>query len=121
MAKILQIIVSLVEDYFICICRRTDYDNVGGISLWDCARIINILVILRLLRIIPNFKPMAVVTTTLLEIMKNLSSFAGVLAIIYYVFAIIGMIVFEKATDPSKISISGNGSEYHVTMFEQSH
>ncbi|XP_039262935.2 two pore channel protein 2-like [Styela clava] len=79
---------------------KPDAIIVTGISLWDLARIINILVILRLLRIIPNFKPMAVVTTTLLEIMRNLSSFAGVLAIIYYIFAIIGMIFFEGKTDP---------------------
>ena len=66
-----------------------------GLSLWDCARIVNILVLLRLLRIIPNVKPMALVTGVMLEIIRSLKSFAGIIIIIYYVFAIVGMMAFE--------------------------
>nr|CAB3267179.1 two pore calcium channel protein 2-like [Phallusia mammillata] len=72
----------------------------SGISLWDCARIVNILVLLRLLRIIPNFRPMALVTSVMLDIIRSLKSFAGIIIIIYYVFAIIGMMAFEQAITP---------------------
>ncbi|CAK8675643.1 unnamed protein product [Clavelina lepadiformis] len=74
--------------------------SVRGLSLWDCARIVNILVLLRLLRIIPHFRPMALVTGVLLDIIRSLKSFAGIIIIIYYTFAIMGMIVFENAISP---------------------
>ncbi|XP_002122201.2 LOW QUALITY PROTEIN: two pore channel protein 2 [Ciona intestinalis] len=71
-----------------------------GLTLWDCARIVNILILLRLLRIIPNFKPMALVTNVMVQIIRSLRSFMGIIILIYYVFAIIGMMAFEKAIDP---------------------
>ena len=71
-----------------------------AISLWDCARIVNMLVLLRLLRIIPNFRPMALVTSVLLDIIKSLKSFAGIIIIIYYVFAVVGMWCFRNAIRP---------------------
>ena len=71
-----------------------------AISLWDCARIVNMLVLLRLLRIIPNFRPMALVTSVLLDIIKSLKSFAGIIIIIYYVFAVVVMWCFRNAIRP---------------------
>lgn len=73
-----------------------------GLSLWDCARLVNILVLLRLLRVIPNFKPMALVTGAMLEIIRSLKSFAGIIIIIYYFFAIVGMMAFEQAISPDR-------------------
>ena len=75
-------------------------DSNYGLSLWDCIRFVNILVLLRLLRIIPNIKPMALVTGVTLEIMRSLKSFAGIIIIIYYIFAILGMMLFEQRIDP---------------------
>ena len=43
---------------------------------------------------------MALVTSVTLEIMRSLKSFAGIIIIIYYVFAILGMMLFEKSIDP---------------------
>uniref|UniRef100_H2YUA3 Ion transport domain-containing protein n=1 Tax=Ciona savignyi TaxID=51511 RepID=H2YUA3_CIOSA len=71
-----------------------------GLTLWDCARIVNILILLRLLRIVPNFKPMALVTNVMVQIIRSLRSFMGIIILIYYVFAIFGMMLFEKAIDP---------------------
>jgi len=43
---------------------------------------------------------MALVTGAMLEIIRSLRSFAGIIIIIYYVFAILGMMLFEGAISP---------------------
>jgi len=91
----------------------SNHDDYGyGLSLWDCARFVNILVLLRLLRIIPNIKPMALVTGVTLEIMRSLKSFAGIIIIIYYIFAILGMMLFEQTIDPPP----GKTAECHTSL-----
>ena len=84
----------------LCDCKLKNSQLTPAISLWDCARIVNMLVLLRLLRIIPNFRPMALVTSVLLDIIKSLKSFAGIIIIIYYVFAVVGMWCFRNAIRP---------------------
>ncbi|XP_048767887.1 two pore channel protein 2-like isoform X2 [Ostrea edulis] len=65
--------------------------------VWNVARIINILILFRLLRIIPNIKAMTIVAATLVDLVKNLKSFAGILIVIYYSFAILGIEIFHDA------------------------
>uniref|UniRef100_A0A8C3L4Z1 Ion transport domain-containing protein n=1 Tax=Chrysolophus pictus TaxID=9089 RepID=A0A8C3L4Z1_CHRPC len=52
---------------------------VGLLSLWDMVRLVNMLIVFRFLRIIPNMKFMSLVVTTLLDLVKNLRAFAGIL------------------------------------------
>ncbi|XP_025945084.1 two pore calcium channel protein 2 isoform X3 [Apteryx rowi] len=85
----------------------------GLLSLWDMVRLLNMLIVFRFLRIIPNMKFMALVVTTLLDLVKNLRAFAGILVVVFYAFAITGIMLFKGAVVPmGNISIvnttSGN-------------
>uniref|UniRef100_G1NC29 Two pore segment channel 2 n=1 Tax=Meleagris gallopavo TaxID=9103 RepID=G1NC29_MELGA len=54
---------------------------VGLLSLWDMVRLVNMFIVFRFLRIIPNMKFMSLVVTTLLDLVKNLRAFAGILVV----------------------------------------
>uniref|UniRef100_A0AAY4EDD2 Ion transport domain-containing protein n=1 Tax=Denticeps clupeoides TaxID=299321 RepID=A0AAY4EDD2_9TELE len=76
------------------------------VSLWDILRLVNMLIIFRCLRIISDIKLMALVASTLVDIVKNLRAFAGILLVVYYVFAILGMWLFQGAIIPPHHSSS---------------
>ncbi|KAJ0001572.1 hypothetical protein NQD34_001368 [Periophthalmus magnuspinnatus] len=79
---------------------RWDPERHDVISLWELVRMINMLIVFRLLRIIPDIKLMALVASTLMDLVKNLRAFAGILVVVYYVFAVIGIWLFEGAIKP---------------------
>ncbi|XP_014675897.1 PREDICTED: two pore calcium channel protein 2-like [Priapulus caudatus] len=66
-----------------------------SITLWDLVRIVNMIIICRLLRVIPHIKTMSLVVGTLFNLIHNLRPFAGVLVVAYYSFAILGMELFR--------------------------
>ncbi|TWW67002.1 Two pore calcium channel protein 2 [Takifugu flavidus] len=70
------------------------------LSLWDMISFINMLIVFRFLRIIPNIKLMALVASTLLDLVKNLRAFAGILVVVYYVYAVFGIWLFEGVIKP---------------------
>nr|XP_012613131.1 two pore calcium channel protein 2 isoform X5 [Microcebus murinus] len=78
----------------------------GLLSLWDMVRLLNMLIVFRFLRIIPNMKPMAVVASTVLGLIQNMRAFGGILVVVYYVFAIIGINLFRGII----VAPPGNGS-----------
>ncbi|XP_075401356.1 two pore channel protein 2 isoform X2 [Tenrec ecaudatus] len=80
--------------------------RVGLLSLWNMTRLVNMLIVFRFMRIIPNIKMMAVVANTLLDLIKNMRAFAGILVVVYYSFAIIGINLFRG----SVVAPPGNGS-----------
>uniref|UniRef100_M4AHE5 Two pore segment channel 2 n=1 Tax=Xiphophorus maculatus TaxID=8083 RepID=M4AHE5_XIPMA len=53
----------------------------GVMSLWEMVRLVNMLIVFRFLRIIPDIKLMALVASTLLDLVKNLRAFAGILVV----------------------------------------
>ena len=61
-------------------------------------RIMNVLIVLRLLRVIPMFNSVYLVIGTMFEILKNLRAFAGIFVVIYYIFALLGMELFQNVT-----------------------
>lgn len=67
----------------------------SDLDLWNMVRVINILIMVRLLRIIWHIKAMAIVAHTLVDLVKNLQSFGGIIVVIYYSFAILGMELFQ--------------------------
>uniref|UniRef100_I3J657 Two pore segment channel 2 n=1 Tax=Oreochromis niloticus TaxID=8128 RepID=I3J657_ORENI len=71
-----------------------------SVSLWEMIRLVNLLIVFRFLRIIPDIKLMALVASTLLDLVKNLRAFAGILVVVYYVFAVFGIWLFEGAIKP---------------------
>ncbi|XP_058160999.1 two pore channel protein 2 isoform X2 [Dasypus novemcinctus] len=85
----------------------------GLLSLWDMARLVNMLIVFRFLRIILNMKLMALVTRTLLDLFRNMQAFAGILVVVYYIFAIVGINLFQGVVVPpagNSSLASGNGS-----------
>ncbi|XP_054591240.1 two pore channel protein 2 isoform X3 [Nothobranchius furzeri] len=88
----------------------------GVMSLWEMVRLVNLLIVFRFLRIIPNIKIMALVASTLLDLVKNLRAFAGVLVVVYYVFAVFGIWLFEGAIKPPpEMSVPSNTSMKNIT------
>ncbi|OBS77321.1 hypothetical protein A6R68_16251 [Neotoma lepida] len=92
----------------------------GPLSLWDMTRLVNTLIVFRFLRIIPNVKPMAVVASTILGLIQNLRAFGGILVVVYYVFAIIGINLFQGViVPPGNSSLVSNNSSAPCGSFEQ--
>jgi len=93
----------------------SDADNIkkesqenGFFSAWNLLRITNMLIIVRLLRIIPNIKVLSLVAGTLSDLVKNMRPFGGVIVVIYYVFAIFGMMIFEGQSPKPEDALVGN-------------
>ncbi|XP_065054965.1 two pore channel protein 2-like [Rhopilema esculentum] len=74
---------------------RKKSEEYGFFSAWNLLRITNMLIIVRLFRIIPSIKPLSLVAGTLSDLVKNMRPFGGVIVVIYYVFAIFGMMLFQ--------------------------
>ncbi|XP_040139919.2 two pore channel protein 2 isoform X2 [Ictidomys tridecemlineatus] len=92
----------------------------GLLSLWDMMRLVNILIVFRFLRIIPNMKPMAVVASTILGLVQNLRAFGGILVVVYYVFAILGINLFQGAiVAPGNDSLAHDNGSAPCGSFEQ--
>uniref|UniRef100_A0A6I8R2J7 Two pore segment channel 2 n=1 Tax=Xenopus tropicalis TaxID=8364 RepID=A0A6I8R2J7_XENTR len=85
-------------------------DMQGVLSLWEMVRLVNMFIVFRFLRIIPNIRVMALVAGTVLDLVKNLRAFAGILLVVYYVFAIIGIDLFKGAIPDPNSSNSTNST-----------
>lgn len=85
------------------------------ISLWEMIRMINMLIVVRFLRIIPDIKLMALVASTLMDLLKNLRAFAGILVVVYYIFAVFGIWLFEGVIKPPPQPSGSNSSMANVT------
>ncbi|XP_063293711.1 two pore channel protein 2 [Pelobates fuscus] len=99
-------------------------DIQGLLSLWEMVRLMNMFIVFRFLRIIPNMKVMSLVAGTLLDLVKNLRAFAGILVVVYYVFAIIGIDLFRGVLpSPKNSSVTTNKTQDNETQqcgtFEQ--
>ncbi|XP_056657158.1 two pore channel protein 2 [Monodelphis domestica] len=75
-------------------------ETLGLLTLWDAARLVNMFIVFRFLRIIPNVKLLSLVAETLLDLVRNMRAFAGILVVVYYVFAIVGISLFQGAIQP---------------------
>ncbi|XP_074086981.1 two pore channel protein 2 [Macrotis lagotis] len=96
-------------------------EMLGLLSLWDMARLVNMFIVFRFLRIIPNMKLMSLVAGTLLDLVRNMRAFAGILVVVYYVFAIIGIGLFQGAirAPPGNNSLAYPNSTMPCGSFEQ--
>ncbi|XP_054468206.1 two pore channel protein 2 [Anoplopoma fimbria] len=114
-------ILLLVLQITIYVTYRLPYSHwdpstQSAMSLWEMVRLINMLIVFRFLRIIPDIKLMALVASTLFDLVKNLRAFAGILMVVYYVFAVIGIWLFEGAIKPpSEMSVLSNSSMENIT------
>ncbi|XP_054827424.1 two pore channel protein 2 [Eublepharis macularius] len=95
----------------------------GLLSLWDMVRLANMLIVFRFLRIIANMQFMSLVVSTLIDLVKNLRAFAGILVVIFYIFALIGMALFKGAVVPvgnvSAVNMTSSNTTFQCGTFEQ--
>ncbi|XP_059875437.1 two pore channel protein 2 [Delphinus delphis] len=95
-------------------------EALGLLSLWDVTRLVNMLVAFRFLRIIRSVELMAVVASTILDLIRNMRAFGGILAVVYYVFAIIGIILFRGViVAPGNSSLAPDNGSAPCGSFEQ--
>ncbi|XP_077475564.1 two pore channel protein 2 isoform X4 [Stigmatopora argus] len=112
-------IILLILQLTIYVSYRLSYANMNrstqeSFSLWEMVRFINMLIVFRFLRIIPDIKLMALVASTLLDLVKNLRAFAGILVVAYYIFAVFGIWLFEGAIKPP-LSVPYNTTINNIT------
>ncbi|XP_031425623.1 two pore calcium channel protein 2-like isoform X2 [Clupea harengus] len=107
---LLMLQISIFSVYKLPFCRRKEKH--GLMSLWEMVRLINMLIVFRFLRIISDIKLMALVASTLVDLVKNLRAFAGILMVVYYVYAVLGIWLFQGAiSPPAHDSISNSSME----------
>ncbi|XP_063145649.1 two pore channel protein 2 isoform X2 [Candoia aspera] len=98
-------------------------EMLGLLSLWDMVRLANMLIVFRFLRIIPNITFMSLVASTLLDLVKNIRTFAGILVVAFYAFAIIGMELFGGTIIPmgnvSLVNNTAGNITFQCGTFEQ--
>uniref|UniRef100_A0A8C1QU07 Two pore segment channel 2 n=1 Tax=Cyprinus carpio TaxID=7962 RepID=A0A8C1QU07_CYPCA len=114
-------VLLLAIQIAIFITYRIPYEKVDPVpghvmALWEMVRLVNMLIVFRFLRIIPEIKLMAVVASTLVDLVKNLRAFAGILLVVYYMFAVLGIWLFQGAiTPPSNTSLIFNANVENKT------
>ncbi len=84
-------------------------------------RTMNIFIVLRLLRLIPQIKSLKMLTLTILDLVKNLRGFLGIIVVVYYMFALLGMELFDDVYGPSgNDSVCGtyDNLEYYANNFQ---
>ncbi|KAK2869490.1 hypothetical protein Q7C36_001361 [Tachysurus vachellii] len=115
------ILLLILQVTIFVVFRITDPKSMtgqlGGISLWELVRLVNMLIVFRFLRIIPEIKLMALVASTLVDLVKNLRAFAGILVVVYYVYAVIGIWLFQGAITPPVASVANSSSENSTSNF----
>ncbi|XP_032345952.1 two pore calcium channel protein 2 isoform X1 [Camelus ferus] len=95
-------------------------EMLGLLSLWDMTRLVNMLLVFRFLRIIPSMKLMAVVASTIMDLIKNMRAFGGILVVVYYVFAIVGISLFRGVVvAPGNSSLAPANGSAPCGSFEQ--
>ncbi|XP_036867278.2 two pore channel protein 2 isoform X1 [Manis javanica] len=95
-------------------------EMLGLLSLWDMARLANMLIVFRFLRIIPSVKLTALVASTILDLIRNMRAFGGILVVVYYVFAIVGISLFRGVlVVPGNSSLASDNGSAPCGSFEQ--
>ncbi|PAA53464.1 hypothetical protein BOX15_Mlig010695g8, partial [Macrostomum lignano] len=78
------------------VLHRANFNTEGeSPALRLLMRLANIIISLRVLRIVPRLKSIKIVWDSMRDILANLRFFLGVLAVAYYVFAVIGLQLFS--------------------------
>uniref|UniRef100_A0A8U7MBN1 Two pore segment channel 2 n=1 Tax=Corvus moneduloides TaxID=1196302 RepID=A0A8U7MBN1_CORMO len=77
----------------------------GLLSLWDMVRLVNMLIVFRFLRIIPNMKVIAFPSTTRISLL-----------VVFYAFAITGIMLFQGAVVPLGNTSAANTTNDNGTL-----
>ncbi|CAM4879780.1 unnamed protein product [Rotaria socialis] len=69
-------------------------------SIWAITRIINLFIIFRTIRSMPHFTNYGIIMGTISDGMRNLKAFIGILICLFYVYAVLGMWLFQGVIKP---------------------
>ena len=100
--------------------KRTteDYNTSSGKASHILIVVIDILILLRLLRIIPHIKILRQIASTIIHLFANLRAYFGLMVCIYYFFAILGMMIFKDVKfSPSDHESQKCGTYQHEEYF----
>ncbi|KAK3766836.1 hypothetical protein RRG08_051980 [Elysia crispata] len=67
----------------------------GEPIIWNIIRMINILIMVRMFKILPYIQSMNLVASVLLDLLKNMKAFLGISVVCFYAFAIFGIELFH--------------------------
>ena len=71
-------------------------------------RLMNIFIVLRLLRILVQVSYLKLLTSTMVDLIWNVRGFFGIIIVVYYLFAFLGMELFDDVDGPSTKCDSNN-------------
>ena len=77
-------------------------------SYYTFIQLMNLFIVVRLLRVISQINSVSIAFGSMLEIVKNLRAFAGIIVVIYYLFALLGMAIFGENRVLENIEKSAN-------------
>ena len=65
-------------------------------SVWGISRVINMLLIFRLIHLAPSIKVMYAILSTSIDIIRSLRPLFGIMIANYYIYALLGMQIFSN-------------------------
>uniref|UniRef100_A0A672KT57 Two pore channel protein 2 n=1 Tax=Sinocyclocheilus grahami TaxID=75366 RepID=A0A672KT57_SINGR len=111
-------VLLLAIQIAIFITYRIPYEDVDPVpqhvmALWEMVRLVNMLIVFRFLRIIPEIK---VAVLSLIMRLVSLHLYISLMQVVYYVFAVLGTWLFQGAiTPPSNMSLISDSSTENKT------
>ncbi len=112
---VITIILVLMEILVLAFSSEivTSHENIASIFHYDTTiRIMNIFIVFRLLRIVAHIKSLRILISIIVDLVKNLSGFMGLMAIAYYFFALLGMALFFDVDGPSSKPVDESGQSW---------
>ncbi|XP_060568420.1 uncharacterized protein LOC132727023 [Ruditapes philippinarum] len=91
--------VTITLASLIIIITRTVYPHQDRVQV-ETTQVINIIRIFRILRLLVHIKRFKIITDTLINISLSIFMYCGILFIIFYIFAIVGIEVFQGTIKP---------------------
>jgi hypothetical protein len=88
--------------------------DMGGVTVWGLSRAVNMMVIFRLVDLAPSIEVMYAILNTGVDIIRSLKPLFGIIIINYYIFALLGMQIFN-----GKVTIDSFNETYaeYVLIF----
>ena len=64
------------------------------VSVWGISRLINMLLIFRLINIAPSVKVLYAILSTIVDMIRSLRPIFGIMLLTFYVYSLLGMQIF---------------------------
>lgn len=93
--------LTLLQIIHLCIYKhpyvtQQEKDEMSGVTVWGLSRVINMMVIFRLVDLAPSIEVMYAILNTGVDIIRSLKPLFGIIIVNYYIFALLGMQIFSR-------------------------